>query len=123
MPSRYVRIPHRLAVEPLEVLFNQVSGRILATPQDFRSWEDREKEPRPKVLAGTWLPVDADEIAPFDLRPGDIVEIDIGDPLSAYILMLVAIRKGYQDLAAALAADDRDLAEELITLLCQLENV
>jgi hypothetical protein len=120
MPSRYVRIPHRLAVEPLEVLFNQTLGRILTTPQDSRSWEDQAEKPEPDVLAGTWYHYDLEEARAFDLRAGDVVEVDLDVDLNSYILMLAAIRKGYQDLAAALAADDKDLAENL---LCQLENV
>lgn len=122
MRSNYVRIPHGLAVEPLEVMLNQRVGRIVETPQDFRSWEDKERSPRPITLAGTWYPVDADGTEPFDLRYGDIVEADIDDPLSAFILMLAATRKGYQDLAAALHENDKELVEELLDILYQLEN-
>lgn len=120
--SNFVRIPHRLAVEPLEVLYDHRSGRIVETPQDLRSWEDKERSPRPITLWGTWYPTDADGTEPFDLRYGNIVEVDIADPLNAYILMLAATRKGYQDLAAALAADNKDLAEDILDSLIEKEN-
>jgi hypothetical protein len=123
MPSRYVRIPPRLAVEPLEVMINQTLGRILATPQDFRSREDREKEPRPKVLAGAWFHYNWEEATPFDLRANDVVEVDLDVDLNSYILGHAARRHGLIDLAVALMSKDFDLAEELLTLLCQLENV
>lgn len=123
MRSSFVRIPHGLAVEPLEVMFNYRSGRILETPTDLRSLEDKERSTRPITLWGTWYPEDCDEgTEPFDLRYGDIIEVDIGVPLNAFILMMAAARKGYQDLAAALAADNKDLAKELLDILCQLEN-
>ena len=122
MRRNYVRIPHGLAIEPLEVLRNQCMGRIVDTPQDFRSGEDKEKHPRAPVLAGTWYPTDATGTKPFDLRPSDIVETDIADPLNAFILMLAAVRKGYQDLAAALAAGDKALAEKFLDSLIEKEN-
>jgi hypothetical protein len=117
MPSHYVRIPHRLAVEPLEVLFNQNLGRILAMPQDFRSWEDREKEPRPKVLAGTWYHYDLEEARAFDLRANDVVEVDLDVDLNSYILAHAARRHGLIDLGVALLSKDFDRAEELLRAL------
>jgi hypothetical protein len=117
MPSRFVRIPHRLAVEPLEVLFNQTLGRILATPQDFRSWENRAEKPTPVVLAGTWYHYDLEEARAFDLRANDVVEVDLDVDLNSYILAHAARRHGLIDLAVALLSKDIDLAEELLRAL------
>lgn len=117
MPSRFVRIPRRLAVEPLEVMFNQEMGRITSTPEDFRSWEVKEKEPTPETLAGAWYHYDLDEIAPFDLSPEDIVEVDLNEHLDRYILGHAAERKSMPDLAAALLAGDIDRAADLLRAL------
>jgi hypothetical protein len=120
MPSRFVSIPHRLAVEPLEVMINQRMGRILAAPRDFRSWEDRAAKPTPVVLSGGWYLYGVEEARGFDLRAGDVVEVDLDVDLDRYILAHAARRHGLVDLAVALMSKDLDLAEEL---LCQLENV
>lgn len=117
MPSRFVRIPRRLAVEPLEVLFNQRMGRVLATPRDYRSWEDRERKPEPDTLAGAWHYYDLAEVAPFDLSLEDIVEVDLSEHLDRYILGHAAERHGMTDLAAALLAGDIDRAEDLLRAL------
>lgn len=117
MPSRFVRIPRRLAVEPLEVMINHKLGRIVNTPQDFSSWEVKEKRPSAPILVGTWYHYDLDEVAPFDLSLEDIVEVDLNEHLDRYILGHAAERKGMPDLAAALLAGDIDRAEEILRAL------
>lgn len=117
MPSRFVRIPRRLAVEPLEVMINHKLGRIIVTPRDCRSWEARKEELEPEVLAGSWCHYDLGEITSFDLSLEDIVEVDLDEHLDRYILGHAAERQGLPDLASALLAGDIDHAEDLLRAL------
>lgn len=115
--SRFVRIPRGLAVEPLEVLYNQQLGRVLSTPKDFRSWADRKRKPEPALLLGSWHHYNREEVASFDLCLEDIVEVDLNEHLDRYILGHAAEGLGMTDLASALLAGDIDRAEDLLRAL------
>lgn len=107
MPSRYVRIPTRLVVEPLEVMVNQRLGRILSC---VKLWESQWP-----TLTWYYYNMEAVEINLVD--DDTIIEVDLDEEVDCYILAHAARRHELPDLAAALLAGDLDRAEDLLRAL------
>jgi hypothetical protein len=107
MPSRYVRIPALLAVEPLEVMINQRTGRILSC---VKLWESQ-------WLTLTWYHYNMETVEVCAVDADIIIEVDLNEHIDRYILSHAAELRGMTELAAALRAGDIDRAEELLRAL------
>ncbi len=111
-----VTIPHRLVVQPLEVLVNGKSGRVLSECQDYRTDFEKEAGEAPLYM-GLWYKYEDESVEDLDLDPGDVVQVDLEEEVDRITLARQAEHLGMDTLALALRKGDNTRAAEILRAL------
>jgi hypothetical protein len=111
-----VTIPHRLVVQPLEVLVNGKSGRVLSECQDYRTDFEKEAGEAPQYT-GLWYKYEDEIVEDLDLDPGDVVQVDLEEEVDRITLARQAEHFDMFDLALALRKGDNTRAAEILRAL------
>jgi hypothetical protein len=116
MPITFVTVPHHMVAQPLEVLVNGKSGRVLSECRDYRTDFEKESGEAPQYT-GIWFAYEDEIVEDLDLDPGDVVQVDLDEEVDRITLARQAEHLGMFDLALALRKGDNTRAEELLRAL------